>query len=245
MFRSRLLCLTVLAGAGVGLLTGCGEEKPPPRVKFGAAEPAGDKLGLQPEPGAAVALSKWPDACKLVTDAELRAFLPQSKSVQHKPVKVTILNFDPLADAAPGTTGDVPRGGCEFEFNLPGNGGDDVTNSNFTVTVTALADPSLVGHKYREDKGKDGSEKGFKDLAGTWGAQDCYSVDGVLGAEVTCMQGPYEFELRGSSHAEGLVPQPGSDAKPSENLAAVAKRERLWTDKVLSQVARTVGARMS
>ncbi|MFB7715125.1 hypothetical protein [Streptomyces sp. NPDC056105] len=54
-----------------------------------------------------------------------------------------------------------------------------------------------------------------------------------------------EFELRGSSHAEGLVPQPGSDAKPSENLAAAAKRERLWTDKVLSQVARTVGARMS
>ncbi|MFI9779480.1 hypothetical protein ACIHCV_33125 [Streptomyces sp. NPDC051956] len=40
------------------------------------------------------------------------------------------------------------------------------------------------------------------------------------------------------------MPQPGSDAKPSENLAAAAKREQLWTDKVLSQVARTVGARM-
>ncbi|MGW6403983.1 hypothetical protein [Streptomyces sp. NPDC055134] len=59
------------------------------------------------------------------------------------------------------------------------------------------------------------------------------------------MQGPYEFELRGSSSAEGLVPQPDPDAKASENLAAAAKRERLWTDKVLSQVARTVGARMT
>ncbi|MGW6358935.1 hypothetical protein ACWFR5_28115 [Streptomyces sp. NPDC055092] len=90
------------------------------------------------------------------------------------------------------------------------------------VTVTALADPALAGTKYREDKGKDGSEKGFKDLAGTWGAQGCYSVDGVLGAEVTCMQGQYEFEMRGSSHAEGLVPQPGSDAKPPENRPAMS-----------------------
>ncbi|MET7665081.1 hypothetical protein ABZT43_31900 [Streptomyces sp. NPDC005349] len=60
MYRSRLLCLTVLAG--LGLPAGCGEEKAPPPVTFGAAEPAGDKLGLQPDPGAAVALSKWPES---------------------------------------------------------------------------------------------------------------------------------------------------------------------------------------
>ncbi|RVU20010.1 hypothetical protein EOT10_28855 [Streptomyces antnestii] len=243
MFRSRWLCLTALAG--VGLLAGCGEEKPPPPVEFGTARPAGDTLGLQPPQGAAMALSQWPDACKLVTDGELRAFLPQAKNVERKPVKVSIINFDPMADAKPGTTGDVPRGGCEFAFNLPGNGGDHVTSSNFTVTVTALADPALVSDKYREDKGDDASEQGFKDLAGSWGAQACYSVDGVVGDKVTCMQGPYEFELDGSSYAEGLVRQPGPDAKPSENLAAAAERKRLWTDKVLSQAARTVAARMS
>ncbi|MEU6664321.1 hypothetical protein [Streptomyces sp. NPDC046821] len=243
MFRSRWMCITAVAGTV--LLAGCGEEKPPPSVEFGSAAPAGDKLGLQPPSGAAVALAQWPDACKLVTDGELSAVLPQSKSVERKPVKVSIINFNPLADAAPGTTGDVPRGGCEFDFHLPGTTGDDVRNSNFTVTVTAVADPALVADKYREDKKDDGTKKGFKDLTGSWGAQDCYSVDSVLSAEVTCMQGAYEFEVGGSSYAEGLVKQPGPDAKPAENLAAAAERKQLWTDKVLSQVTRTVAARMA
>ncbi|QKW07528.1 hypothetical protein HUT18_15205 [Streptomyces sp. NA04227] len=234
--------MTALAGAGLALLVGCSEDSPPPPVEFGAAKPAGDRLGLTPPAGASLPLAQWPDGCKLLTDAEVTAILPQAENVEREPVKVTILNFDPLSEAAPGTTGDVPSGGCKFTFDLPGNSGGA---SSATVTVTALADASLTAQKYDEDKQDDSSEKGFKDLNSSWGAESCYLFEGPIGAEITCRQGPYVFELDGSSHAEGLAPNPGPDAKPSENLAAAAKREQVWTDKVLSQVARTVAARMS
>jgi hypothetical protein len=49
----------------------------------------------------------------------------------------------------------------------------------------------------------------------------------------------------GSSWADGVAPKPGPDATASENIAAEKQRQQIWADKVLSQVTRTVGARMS
>ncbi|MGW3952113.1 hypothetical protein ACWEKM_14560 [Streptomyces sp. NPDC004752] len=233
------------AVAGAALLAGCSEDSPPPPVEFGAAKPAGDKLGIQAPPNASVRLSQWPDGCKLLTDGEIQAFLPQAKSFERKPVKVSILNFNPLVEPDPGTTGDVPRGGCEFGFNLPGSGGGDYANSHITVTVTAVADPALIAKKYDEDKQDKTKEKDFTDLAATWGAEGCYRVSGVARDAAYCHQGPYLFELGGSSWAEGLVKDPGVDAKPAENRAAAEKRKTIWTEKALSQAARTVAARMS
>ncbi|MER6531566.1 hypothetical protein [Streptomyces sp. NPDC001508] len=243
--RSRAAALCVTAVAGATLLTGCSEDSPPPSVEFGSARPAGDRLGIQAPPNASVRLSQWPDGCKLLTNGEIQAFLPQAKSFEREPVKVSILNFDPLAESDPGTTGDVPRGGCEFSFNLPDGGSSDYANSHITVTVTALADPALIAKRYDEDKQDKTKEKDFTDLAATWGPEGCYRVGGVTGDEVYCRQGPYLFELDGSSSAEGLVKDPGVGAKPAENLAAAEKRRTIWTEKALSQAARTVAARMS
>lgn len=243
-FRAGLWCLAAVVGAA--LMTGCSEQSPPTPVEFGSARPAGGTLGLHPEAGSVVPLSEWPDACELVSDEEVRAILPQAKRIERKPVKVTILNMNPLAEARPGTTGDVPRGGCEFAFALPGRSGDSGSNSSFTVTVTALADPALIAESHQDDKKSDGAEKGFTDQAASWGAQDCYTVGEELSPAVAhCRQGPYLFEVGGSSRAEGVSPAPGPGAKAAENIEAEKKRRQVWADKVLPEVVRTVGARMA
>ncbi|MDQ0988528.1 hypothetical protein [Streptomyces sp. V2I9] len=243
MFRTGGLLLSVVAGAA--LLTGCGEDEPPTPVEYGAARPAGDTLGLRPPEGSALPLAEWPDACKLVTEAELRAIVPRAKALEHEPVKVTIMNFNPLAEAVPGTTGDVDRGGCTYDFHLPDHGDDEFANSHFTVVVTAIADPALVEKNYREDKDEDGTEKGYTDLAGSWGAEDCYLTAATGDDEVTCLQGAYLFEVDGDTSAAGVVDMPDPGAKASENLAAAAERRRLWTEEVLAEVTRTVAARLS
>ncbi|WP_411082257.1 hypothetical protein [Streptomyces sp. cmx-18-6] len=242
MLRTGLICLAVVAGAA--LLTGCGEEPPTP-VTYGAAEPAGDTLGLRPPEGSAIALSQWPDACKLVTEAELQAVLPQAKAIKHEPVKLTITNFNPLTQAPPGTTGDVPRGGCKYDFHLPDHGDDEFGNSHFTVVVTSVADAGLVKERYREDKDRDEKEKGFVDLADSWGAQDCYNVEASFQGKVTCLQGTYLFEVDGDTSAAGVLEMPPTDATAAENRAAVEKRRKLWTEKVLSEITRTIAARLS
>lgn len=243
-FRAGLWCLTAVVGAA--LMTGCTEQAPPTPVEFGPARPAGGKLGIHPAAGSVVPLSEWPDACELVSDEEVRAILPQAQRIERKPVKVTILNMNPLAEARPGTTGDVPRGGCEFAFVLPGRHGDTGSNSRFTVTVTALADPALTAESHQDDKKSDATDKGFTDLAASWGAQDCYAVgEGLTPAVAHCRQGPYRFEVGGSSWAEGVSPGPAKGAKAAENIEAEKKRRQVWAEKVLPEVVRTVGARMT
>ncbi|CAM5301410.1 hypothetical protein SAVIM338S_00450 [Streptomyces avidinii] len=243
-YRTGLWCLTVVVGAA--LVTGCDEEPPPKPVEFGSARPAGANLGIRPEAGSVVLLSQWPDACELVSDEEVRAILPQAKRIERKPVNVTILNMNPLVETRPGTTGEVPRGGCEFEFALPSKSGDTVTNSDFTVTVTALAEPALTTESHEDDKNSDATEKGFKDLAASWGAEDCYSVgEGLSSVVAHCRQGPFLFKVRGSSRAEGVSPGPAKGAKAAENIEAEKKRRQVWTDKVLPEVVRTVSARMA
>jgi len=232
--------------ASTVLLAGCGGDSSPPKIRFGSAKPSGGKLGLHPGGNSQLPLAQWPDACRLLSDSELRAIVPQAKHVKRKPVKVTILNTDPLSEAPPGTTGDVPRGGCEFEFALPDSGGEGTGNSNVSITVSALADPALVAKRYGEDKRKDRSEKGFTDLGDSWGVDGCYLVgDGLSAQSAECRQGPYLFDAGGSSWAEGVAPKPGPDANADENRAAERKRNRTWTDKVVAQAVRTVGARMS
>ncbi|MFD3513138.1 hypothetical protein [Streptomyces sp. NPDC058657] len=243
-YRTGLIALTV--AAGTALLTGCAGEEPPTPVEYGSARPAGDTLGLKPPRGSAVTLSQWPDGCKLVTDEELRAVLPQAKSVTREPRKLTIMNFNPLVEAAPGTTGDVPRAGCKYEFHLPSDGEKEFPNSHFSLLVTTIADPALVAKEYREDKDRAvKKEKGFADLAGSWGAKDCYRVGEGFSAKVTCLQGAYVFEVDGDTDAAGVAQMPEPGAEKSENLAAVQKRRDLWMEKVLPQIARTVAARLS
>ncbi|MEE1782101.1 hypothetical protein PUR71_04015 [Streptomyces sp. SP17BM10] len=226
-----LSAATALAGAAVLLLAGCSKDVP--ALNFGSAQPSGTRLAAQPPSGRSLPLAQWPHGCEVLSDAEIKAILPQAGSIKRQPVKVTIINFDPLSQADPGTTGDVPDGGCKFGFGLPDKYESD-SNSSITLTFTAAADPALVAKSYAKDLARAREDatkyhKEFEDLGATLGPQGCYTDDLARG-NLTCHQGPYEFEVGGTSTASGVGEYP--------------KADRNWSEKVLRQVVRTVSARM-
>ncbi|MEU8512885.1 hypothetical protein AB0C76_15025 [Kitasatospora sp. NPDC048722] len=226
-----LSAATALAAAAVLLLAGCSKEVP--ALRFGSAQPSGDRLAAQPPSGRSLALAQWPHACEVLSDAEIKAILPQADGIKRQPVKVTVINFNPLSGADQGTTGDVPEGGCKFSFGLPDKS-ESAGNSSIKLTFTAVADPALVAKSYADDlaHARDDAtkyHKEFEDLGTSLGPQGCYAGDLARG-NLTCHQGPYEFEVSGTSTAGGVGEYP--------------KADRNWSDKVLRQVARTLGARM-
>lgn len=227
-----LFAATALAGAAVLLLAGCGS-KEVPALRFGSAQPSGNRLAAQPPSGRSLALAQWPRACEVLSDAEIKAILPQADGIKRQPVKVTVINFDPLSKADQGTTGDVPEGGCTFGFGLPDTY-ESTGNSSIKLTFTAVADPALVAKSYADDlaRARDDAtkyHKEFADLGTSLGPQGCYADDLARG-NLTCHQGPYAFEVSGTSTARGVGEYP--------------KADRNWSDKVLRQVVRTLSARM-
>lgn len=81
------------------------------------------------------------------SDEEIRAILPQAEDFEREPIKVTVLNFNPLAEPDPGTTGDVPKGGCKTAFGLPAEY-ESAHNSNVRIVFQSVADPALVAKGY-------------------------------------------------------------------------------------------------
>lgn len=226
--RSVLVAAT---GVCVGvLLTACSSG--PPQLKFEPAKPSGARLGAQPARGGSLPVDQWPNACEVLGDEEIRAILPQAKGFERKPVKVTVINFNPLGKSDPGTTGDVPAGGCNTEFGLPAKY-ESKRNSSIRIVFKTVADPALVADAYAKDREYEAKQAGqgatkFRDLNDSLGAAGCYTKSSSAG--MVCHQGPYEFEVSGSSTADGVGKYPESN----EN----------WREKVLAEVVRTLSARM-
>ncbi|MFD7027436.1 hypothetical protein ACFWAR_05285 [Streptomyces sp. NPDC059917] len=226
----RVLAVAALASAAA-VLTGCSSE--PPALKFESAKPSGAKLEARPAAGGSLPLAQWPNACEVLGDEEIRAILPQAEDFRRTPIKVTVINFNPLAKSDPGTTGDVPAGGCKTEFGLPAKY-EGKHNSSVRIVFKTVADPALVASAYAEDRDNEAKRAGtdpkkFRDLGNSLGTAGCYTRG--TSATMICHQGPYQFEVSGSSTADGVGKYP--------------ETEENWREKVLTQVVRTLGARMA
>ncbi|MER6100402.1 hypothetical protein ABT154_32045 [Streptomyces sp. NPDC001728] len=220
----------VLAVLAPLALAGCSNA--PPALEFGSAGPSGPKLVAQPARGGSLPVAQWPNACEVLSEDEIRAILPQATGFAREPVKVTLMNFNPLEPSAPGTTGDVAAGGCTYKFGLP-SAYKSERNSSIRLTFTAIADPALVRQSYAEDLAEAREEatrrnREFRDLGTSLGAAGCFQPDVSDGP--TCHRGPYQFEVDGMSTADGV----GEYAESDKN----------WSAKVLTEVVRTVSARI-
>lgn len=230
MNRNRIPLGAMAVASAAVVLTGCGTDVPP--LEFGSAKPSGARLDAQPPQGSSLPVAQWPDACQALSDEEIRAILPQAEDFEREPIKVTVLNFNPLAESAPGTTGDVPKGGCKTAFGLPDEY-ESEHNSNVRIVFQSVADPALVAKGYAKDQeyaAKNGGQdpEKYRDLGASLGPTGCFVEDDD---QLVCHQGPYEFEVSGSSTADGVGEYPEAD--------------RNWRDKVLTEVVRTLSARMA
>ncbi|MER5733256.1 hypothetical protein ABT084_33840 [Streptomyces sp. NPDC002138] len=231
MNPSRSVLAAVAVASAAVVLAGCSSE--PPALKFESAKPSGPRLDARPVQGGSLPVAQWPNACEVLGDDEIRAILPQAKDFQRDPIKVTVLNFNPLGKPDPGTTGDVPAGGCRTEFGLPAKY-KGKHNSNIRIVFKTVADPALVANAYAEDRDDEAKRAGqdtkkFQDLKNSLGAAGCYTKGTT--STMVCHQGPYQFEVSGSSTADGVGKYP--------------ETEENWRQKVLTEVVRTLSARMA
>jgi hypothetical protein len=182
------------ATPGPGNAQGTGSTAPSPsapasprELVFGTAVPAGPKVKVS------VADERtWPEACKLLTDAELKAIVPWGGPVERSPLGSV------YPKQAPQETRYIY---CTYAFhNIEGS--SDVTSS---VEVKQDLFTDQVGTYYTRNKTSAAKRDGFEDY-GTRLGMPCYRT----GAEIVC-QGKYS--LVSASGRSPLVPGETTQAK--------------------------------
>jgi hypothetical protein len=121
--RPKLLVLVALA-LTVPLLLGCASPTPDPiRLGRAPAEPTGKiNLDLPVDPSGYLEFSRWPDACDLLTDRDLRAVFPQAEDIERhgEDTTRTVNDLPSSSDPFPPTREvSVKNATCEIGFSLP------------------------------------------------------------------------------------------------------------------------------
>ncbi|MEV7625047.1 hypothetical protein [Actinoplanes sp. NPDC089786] len=214
--------LLVMAAAGCG--SGKTEFVP---VEFGTARPGGEKIAVAK--AEVIPASQWPSACKLLTDGEITALLPQATKITRspRPVKIiSILQKDQNSTAA--------EGECSYKFWLKGASIEEATSS-IIVSIRAMGDPALIKAHYEKhlaDDRKRTDQARAEDHGDRLGAEACYGwVDSL--STLVCRQGPLMFEIRGMGS--------GAFAGVPSGLTAEAIH---WRDKAQGPVAQLIAAKV-
>ncbi|GGN89777.1 hypothetical protein GCM10011610_48310 [Nocardia rhizosphaerihabitans] len=167
----------------VAALAGCGPVGPP-GITFGEAVPAATAItATLPATDA-----NWPDACAVLTDAEITAILPQATNLTRTPQTVQIVGD---------TVRNIAQGGCLFTFDLP-DLPDSSDNAKITVTFSSVGEEAAVAAHYADMKRFTGDP-----VAPEWGATEC-TYGKIIESTVACYRGNFAFSVSGDSTVGGL-----------------------------------------
>jgi hypothetical protein len=225
--RTRLMLCLVVAMVAAGC--GSGKDNLGP-VEFGTARPGGAQLAIAPGEDEVIVAEKWPSACRLLTDEEITALLPQATDIERVPTPVKIIS---ILQKDQNST--APEGECSYKFWLKGATIEEAVSS-IIVSIRAVADPALVEAHYAErlaaDRKRTDQAKA-EDHGDRYGPQACYGwVDSL--STLVCRQGPMVFEIRGF----------GSGTFAGVPTAAAAKAAH-WRDRVEGPVAQLIAAKVT
>lgn len=220
-----LLALTVVVG-------GCAEKtKTREPVAFGSAQPEATQLAISAPADEVVPAGSWPSACRLLTNGEIGALLPQAADIRRTPSKVSIRS---IRDKSQNSV--AAEGHCSHKFWLRGATTEDITSS-VSIGIVGVADPKFIAQHYDEtltaDR-KSASRPQLEDHAGALGPQACYSwLYATSVYHLVCRHGPLMYEVTGDGY--GIFPgvPTGLEAKA-----------RHWRDKVQAPVAHIVAAKV-
>ncbi|MDQ8703911.1 hypothetical protein RCO28_15620 [Streptomyces sp. LHD-70] len=187
---------------------------------LGTAPQQTGNIGLDPlKKGEIRAADRWPEACRLVTQDDVEAILPDAEEIREEPplhvYAPSIKEF--AADSSWKESDRAENGRCEYVMELPG---ETFAATRVWVRVDAVADPGLIAGYF--DKVALIAHERF----GT----DACANDGGLDDSWTCRKGPLMFTVGGQTTAtfEGRM-----DASPA-----------FWRDKVGPAFVRAVAAKL-
>ncbi|MFI8978259.1 hypothetical protein ACIGO9_35635 [Nocardia asteroides] len=197
-----------IAAAAVAL-SACGPVGPP-AIDFGDAAPAAAPLAAT----LPATVENWPDACAVLTDAEITAILPQATGLTRTPQTVQIVDE---------SVRNIAQGGCQFAFDLP-DLRDSAGNTKITLTFSRVGEENAVAAYYADMKRFSGDPV----APVAWGATEC-TYGKIIESSVACYHRNFAFAVTGDSTAGGLD-------SPA--------RFQIWRDEVTAEVVRTLVARM-
>jgi hypothetical protein len=201
-------------------------------VAFGKAEPDSTTLPIVVRGDEIVGADRWPSACGLLTDGEIKGLLPQAKTVERTPQQVDVIA---IFDDAQNQT--AKEGTCTYSFWLEGATIKGV-NASIEVRILAIAAPARVARHYAEELADDRDNENLQqveDRGTTLGPEACYTkLDGSrVESYVVCRQGPLMFEISGGGA--------GSYAGVPNELDA---ERDYWRDKVQLPSAALIAAKV-
>ncbi|QFG22613.1 hypothetical protein [Actinomadura sp. WMMB 499] len=231
------------AAAGVlAVAAGCGTVE---GMATGEAAPDGRKIAVGTAAGGLAPAARWPDACTLLTEDELRAVLPELEKVDIRPDPVRPEWWD---GAAAGDAGALlaqaarvaqatAKGHCTYSMLFPyetrgkrTSGTPDHGTATVTITLVAVGAPDVAARVYAARKAAD-REVVPVDAAG---ADACHRPDHLAGTDdLTCVKGPLVFTVAGGKVAHIRI----GDTSSYEN-----EFRGVFRDRVIVPVVETVAA---
>ncbi|MEU6710987.1 hypothetical protein ABZ897_05845 [Nonomuraea sp. NPDC046802] len=222
---SGALVLAVLTGTIVGVAALAPEFLPGGAgwqgdATIGKAAPDGVVELPRLRNGSILAAKRWPSACELVNEEDVKAILPDAEDVRAEPGGSYVVSIEKFAaDPEWRESNNAEAGQCLYTMRLPGEVYEATT---FWVRIEAVAAPELIA-AYSQDLG------GVNTNQGDHGADRCV-LKGAASGNWFCHKGPVLFTVGGHTTAtfDGFQ----------------APAPFFWRDEVLPQFVQTVSAKI-
>lgn len=162
----------------------------------------------------------WPDACKMLSDKEIKKIVPKVEKISRVGQHVEFLSG-----------GETPNySSCDYKLPRPSDPYGPDQPSTVTVDLQGVAAPKLIEERYMQAKAqqKETAKKypdQYKDYGKSLGGADCFWD----GNEIQCIKGHFSFWVLGQQVTNG------------NSLDA----DKQWRKEVLTGVTRTLASKMS
>lgn len=225
-----LAALAVLAAVCAGCRDDA-DDKANQRVTFGHAPASHGRIPV-PETGhGALDGAHWPDSCRFLTDADIRAILPETEKVRREPMRITA-NLNGRSHPR-----NFARAGeCWMDLSLRG-GTVGKAQAVMKVKIEAVGGPHLISRRYAKEKSHPVNARDpemRRDYGSRLGPDACFVIPGTLDGTVMCRQGPMLYRVSGGCYCD-IGAQPNT----------VTRRQVIWINKVLGPAAKTIAAKIA
>ena len=162
----------------------------------------------------------WPDACKMLTDREIKEIVPKVTKVSRVGQHAEFLSG-----------GETPNySSCDYKLPRPSDPYGPDQPSAITVDLQGVAAPRLIERRYMQAKAqqKETAKKypdQYKDYGKSLGGADCFWD----GNEIQCVKGHFSFWVLGQQVTGGNS----------------LKADKQWRSEVLTKVVKTLASKMS